>query len=287
MPVSVDSRSCARIFAVGFAFAALMTGQAPAADRMTAEPFGLATIALPEGPLTAKWHGVENDIAADLKVIAECRADRANCASPQALQFLKIVDAATAQTGLARVGEINRAFNLAIRAMSDQAQYGVEDLWTSPLATLTAGAGDCEDYAIAKIVALREAGLAAEDVRLMILRETSGDDHAVAAARIDGRWRVLDNRHMLMLEDTDVTRSRPLFAMDAEGAKRFVDPMIAMASAAPMPDAPATADRSDAGVNTSVIAADDLAIANKDTTASDVIAQDFAMLDVYLTASAM
>ena len=220
---------------------------APLIEQNTAAivgPFGLGTKALAEGPLTAKWHSVEHAIEGDLKIIESCRNDRTNCASPAALQFLKIVDDAVAQTGLARVGEINRAFNLAIRPVSDQAQYGVEDLWTSPLTTLSAGAGDCEDYAIAKFVALREAGLKSDDLRLVILRGTSsGEDHAVVAARVDGRWRMLDNRYFLMIEDADVTKFQPVFAIDAEGAKRFEQPSVAVAAL----------EYPDAGLSTSAI----------------------------------
>ncbi len=39
--------------------------------------------------------------------------------------------------GRARLGEINRAINLAVRPVSDLAQYGQLDVWTSPLVTLT------------------------------------------------------------------------------------------------------------------------------------------------------
>ena len=53
---------------------------------------------------------------------------------------------------------INRDINMAIRPTSDLAQWGVTDRWSAPLATLASGRGDCEDYAIAKYVALREAG---------------------------------------------------------------------------------------------------------------------------------
>lgn len=250
--------------AFGIAFA-MPAGAAPALHQgivIVAEPFGLTTQPLPEGALSAKWHGVERAIEDELKIIAQCRVDRQACTSPQALQFLKIVDDATAQTGLARVGEINRAFNLAIRPMSDQAQYGVEDLWTSPLATLAAGAGDCEDYAIAKFVALREAGISSEDLRLVILRGIStGEDHAVAAVRVDGRWRMLDNRYFLMLEDSDVTKFQPIFAIDAEGAKRFEQPSVAVASLA-AGESPNPSAGTDAGLSTSAIdpqfAADDL-----------------------------
>ena len=86
------------------------------------------------------------------------------CVSPAALKFLDIVDAARLREGRARLGEINRAINLAIRPISDLAQHGQIDVWTSPLATLARGGGDCEDYAIAKFVALRRAGIAPDDL---------------------------------------------------------------------------------------------------------------------------
>ncbi|MBN9586424.1 MAG: hypothetical protein BGN84_14815 [Afipia sp. 62-7] len=197
---------------------------------LTAEPFGLSTSVIGESPLQAKWREVARAIDAEAIVIADCDRDRSHCASQPALRFLDIVKAAAGREGLARLGEINRAINLAIRPLSDLAQYGVEDRWSSPLATLAAGAGDCEDYAIAKLVALRAAGIAADNLRLVIIRETmTGEDHAVVTVKTDGRWRVLDNRTLVMIDDSELTKYRPLFAFDAEGAKRFEQPMLAQA----------------------------------------------------------
>lgn len=192
------------------------------------EPFGLPTSMLGESPLRTKWLEVERAIAAEADVIASCSSDPVHCTSRPAMRFLDIVKAAATREGLARLGEINRALNLAIRPLSDEAQYGVEDHWASPLATLATGAGDCEDYAIAKLVALRSAGVAVDDLRLVIIRETAtGEDHAVVTARADGRWRVLDNRTMVMIDDSELGKYRPLFAIDAEGAKRFEQPALA------------------------------------------------------------
>ena len=44
---------------------------------------------------------------------------------------------------------------------SDFTQHGEADRWSAPLATFATAKGDCEDYAIAKYVALREAGFPA------------------------------------------------------------------------------------------------------------------------------
>jgi len=161
--------------------------------------------------------------------LALCDGDRERCVSPAALQLLAIVDAARARDGRARLGEINRAINLAIRPMSDLAQYGEIDVWSSPLVTFTHGAGDCEDYAIAKFVALRLAGVADDDLRIVIMRDTlHGEDHAVAAARLDGRWLTLDNRRMAMVEDAQVRNYRPTFVIDQHGIMRYSDtPLLA------------------------------------------------------------
>src|SRR5258705_12399132 len=136
-----------------------------------------------------------------------CEENRASCQSPTALQFLAIVDSGRALGGRARIGEINRAINLKLKPASDLALYGAEDVWSSPLATFATGAGDCEDYAIAKFVALQEAGISADDLRIVILRDDHREeDHAVVAARLDGHWLMLDNRHMVLVEDHDVRR---------------------------------------------------------------------------------
>jgi predicted transglutaminase-like cysteine proteinase len=197
-----------------------------------AEPFGRPTRRVTAGGLWAKWHGVEVAIRAERAVLARCRAGE-TC-PPAATRFLAIVTAGRAHVGRARLGQINRAVNLAIRPMSDVAQHGVVDRWSSPLATLAAGLGDCEDYAIAKYLALQEAGVAPSDLRLVIVREEpSNIDHAVVAARLDGRWIVLDNRHLVLVADSDLRRVVPLFTLDGDGVKQFAPLPIAIANRAP------------------------------------------------------
>jgi predicted transglutaminase-like cysteine proteinase len=195
----------------------------------SAEPFGLFAFPLSEGGLREKWLGVEHELDGERVQLALCDGDRDRCASPAALRFLAIVDNAKALEGRARLGEINRAINLAIRPMSDLAQHGAIDIWSSPLVTLATGAGDCEDYAIAKYVALRHAGIAADDLRIIVMRDTiRGEDHAVAAARLDGHWLMLDNRRMAMVEDANVRNYRPTFVIGQAGVMQYTDtPLMA------------------------------------------------------------
>jgi predicted transglutaminase-like cysteine proteinase len=204
----------------------------PVVIGQSAEPFGLSASALSWGILRDKWLGVARKLDDERVQLALCDGDRERCVSPAALRLLAIVDNARARDGRARLGEINRAINLAIRPMSDLAQYGQIDVWSSPLDTFTTGAGDCEDYAIAKFEALRLAGIPADDLRIIVMRDTiRGEGHAVAAARLDGHWLMLDNRRMAMVEDADVKNYRPLFVIDQHGVMQYVrSPLLARAS---------------------------------------------------------
>lgn len=188
----------------------------------SAEPFGLGASSLPNGGLRDKWLAVQRRLDDEMVQLALCEGDRDGCASAAALKFLDIVDVARARDGRARLGEINRAINLAIRPISDLTQHGEIDVWSSPLATLARGGGDCEDYAIAKFTALRRAGLSPDDLRIVVLHDTiHGDDHAVAAARLDGRWLMLDNRRMAMVGDADVRNFQPTFVIGQQGVMRY------------------------------------------------------------------
>jgi predicted transglutaminase-like cysteine proteinase len=194
---------------------------APASN--SGEPFGAPTAVLTYGGLRDKWLGVERRLDDERVQLALCDGDRERCASPAALRLLAIVDTARAREGRARIGEINRAINLAIRPMSDLAQYGQADVWSSPLVTFARGAGDCEDYAIAKYIALDLAGISTDDLRIVVVHDAlSGEDHAVAAARLDGHWLTLDNRRMAMVEDANARNYRPLFVIDRHDVMRYV-----------------------------------------------------------------
>jgi predicted transglutaminase-like cysteine proteinase len=209
----------------------LLSPGSAALIRKSAEPFGIFAFRLSGGGLSEKWLGVQRKLDDEQVQLALCDGDRERCVSPAALRFLAIVDNARAREGRARLGEINRAINLAIHPMSDLAQYGEIDVWSSPLLTFTTGSGDCEDYAIAKFVALRQAGISPEDLRIVIMHDTiRGEDHAVTAARLDGHWLTLDNRRMAMVEDAYVRNYRPLYVIDQYGVMRYVDaPLLAVA----------------------------------------------------------
>ena len=209
----------------------------PAARAASDEPFGLSTVATAESALSTTWQKLQREIQADERIIVQCRAEPQSCASPTALRFIAIVNKGNGYEGLAKIGRINRAVNLTIGAASAT----VQSAWSSPLQTLATGSGDCKQYAVLKYAALMDAGVAAEDLRLVIVRlkqpqdpETKPADHALVAVRNEADWIVLDNRTLTMIESRQVLdQYLPLFALDHRGVRRFVQPSTLSAAAAP------------------------------------------------------
>lgn len=62
---------------------------------------------------------------------------------------------------------VNQFFNSRIRFVDDMTVLGQEDYWATPVEALRKkGAGDCEDYALAKYFTLRELGVPASQLRI-------------------------------------------------------------------------------------------------------------------------
>ena len=229
----VAALGCAALFSIwpirpGNPIGALLQAQVVMAAAATTEQvpstvdlFGLATEPVLVGSILARWSGAEAGIQADNQVLALCRAG-GSC--PEAARrFLAIVDQGRAQDGRARIGVINRAINLAITPMDDLAQWGVPDRWSPPLETFTTGHGDCEDYAIAKYVALKAAGV--DEVKLVVVRNIiARENHAAVAVRLEGKWLILDNRWLTLIADSEWQSVLPLFVLDDNGVRRFILP---------------------------------------------------------------
>ncbi|WP_108651457.1 transglutaminase-like cysteine peptidase [Dongshaea marina] len=68
--------------------------------------------------------------------------------------------------------KVNRFFNW-MQFSNDPVVWGAKDYWATPLEFLGAGAGDCEDYSIAKYMSLRELGVPDKKMRLVYVKALS------------------------------------------------------------------------------------------------------------------
>lgn len=73
------------------------------------------------------------------------------------------------QDDMARLKSVNDFFN-QLQFVSDQRLWGTEDYWASPVEFLSLGAGDCEDFSIAKYFTLRQLGIADERLRITYVK---------------------------------------------------------------------------------------------------------------------
>jgi predicted transglutaminase-like cysteine proteinase len=193
------------------------------------EPFGQATIPWFNGDIFSNWSSVVVEMRAESDVLARCSENMTAC--PEAAQkLLAIVAIGRAHTGRARIGTINRAVNLAIRPMpmdeGNQWDVDLEDRWRAPLNSLASGRGDCKDYAVIKYAALIAAGIAPEDLKLVVAQDLAvhneHNGHVVVAARVDGRWLVLDNRWLALAGDDELPRLVPEYLIDHNGVRAYL-----------------------------------------------------------------
>lgn len=116
---------------------------------------------------------------------------------------------------------INGFFNF-FPSQQDQSTYCREEYWATPEEFMAKGGGDCEDYAIAKYLALRHFGWKAEDMWLLIVRHRKKNErHAVLVVRENKRLLVLDNLsrpvQQLVPEQIFLSNFVPLYALNELG----------------------------------------------------------------------
>lgn len=93
-----------------------------------------------------------------------------------------------------KVEAVNRFFNENTQYKPDAELYGQDEYWASPVETVMSGAGDCEDYAIAKFFTLRNLGVPAGKLRLAYSLVEDGQRHMVLIYTPEqGEGFVLDN----------------------------------------------------------------------------------------------
>lgn len=119
-----------------------------------------------------------------------------------------------------KLGAVNHFFNRQIRFSDDARVWQQNDYWATPVEALVKGAGDCEDYSIAKYFTLRRLGVPSERLRITYvkaLRQNQAHMVLTYYATPDADPLVLDN---LVGEIHPASRRQdllPVYAFNAEG----------------------------------------------------------------------
>ena len=130
----------------------------------------------------------------------------------------RIATAARAMRGLERLLFVNRAVNKSIRYREDRSNWGQGDYWANASQSFARGAGDCEDYAIAKLQVLRASGVVSNDLYLTIGNDAAArGGHAVLVVRMAEKYWVLDNFHDEVRVDRAYRDFRPVITLSSSG----------------------------------------------------------------------
>jgi len=78
-------------------------------------------------------------------------------------------------TELEKLALVNDFFNANVMFVDDIFLWGKEDYWATPIEMLSIGAGDCEDYSIAKYFTLKQLGVDEDKLRITYVKAVNLD----------------------------------------------------------------------------------------------------------------
>ena len=119
-----------------------------------------------------------------------------------------------------KLNAANQFFNKNVAYKTDQAHWKQEDYWATPVESLGTGAGDCEDFAIAKYFTLKAMGVDTSKLRLMYVRALKWDEaHMVLIYNKTPNSipLVLDNIDKRIKPASKRRDLKPIYSFNAEG----------------------------------------------------------------------
>jgi predicted transglutaminase-like cysteine proteinase len=125
-----------------------------------------------------------------------------------------------------KLRDVNEYFNRKLQFVDDQRNWGQNDYWATPIESLLKGAGDCEDYSIAKYVTLKFLGVPVSKLRITYVKAKIGGPgsnltqaHMVLAyyATPDAEPVILDNLIGEIRPASRRTDLLPIFSFNSEG----------------------------------------------------------------------
>lgn len=81
-----------------------------------------------------------------------------------------LIESSQSLSDTEKLEKVNQFFNSKVMFVNDIAVWGKEDYWATPLEFLSKGAGDCEDYSIAKYFTLKELGMDEQKLRITYVK---------------------------------------------------------------------------------------------------------------------
>jgi predicted transglutaminase-like cysteine proteinase len=188
---------------LALALPAAWVGTAPAAVGLRPSLFGTEEEFSADNSAFVKWTGM----------LQRYDRERRDGAPDEWRTLVASLQGLDLRTKLARANSVINAYPYT----PSLANWGERNHWETPFEFLRKS-GQCQDYAIAKYLLLREAGVPATALRLVVLRDTrQALDHAVLVAYVDGEPMLLDNEIAEVVVAASVHHYEPYYSISEQG----------------------------------------------------------------------
>jgi len=104
------------------------------------------------------------------ELIAKVEMKYGKHASNRVLAWQGLIQSAKNLPEKEKLKRVNDFFNQQLEFVDDDELWGLVDYWATPLEALSKGAGDCEDYSIAKYFTLIELGVPDSKMRITYVK---------------------------------------------------------------------------------------------------------------------
>lgn len=160
------------------------------------------------------------------RILDYARTQHGERVARRVTEWLDLMDEAAALPERERLRAINNFWNHRVMGGEDIHIWNKTDYWATPLESLAKGAGDCEDFVIAKYFSLIHAGVEPDKLRFIYVRARMGGlrssqsiAHMVLGyyATPDSEPLVLDNLSGSIQPASRRSDLTPVFSFNAQG----------------------------------------------------------------------
>jgi len=160
-----------------------------------------------------QWQRALAKIEREQKGYHDCAADERHCSSRAMQAWQTLIKQQQGARQIDQLHSVNSFIN-QWHYRADGQNYGRSDYWASPNEFFKRS-GDCEDYAIAKYVTLRQLGFSADQLRLVVVEDKRRDlAHAVLAAYVGNEIYILDNLSSEVRPQSVVSEYSPYYSVN-------------------------------------------------------------------------
>jgi len=177
----------------------------------TVELFGYQQTRKTNLDIFPQWLSVLERHISELAPAGDCKQSQFNRCHLQ--QWMATLDFMRTLPAAEQVRRVNQYANDK-KYVLDIENYGIEDYWATPLQFLDQN-GDCEDYAIIKMLSLKKLGFDVSSMRIVVVQDTNlRIPHAVMSLQTEEDIKILDNQIREVISHLDIFHYIPVYSIN-------------------------------------------------------------------------